>query len=227
MARKRAEYTFWWWVGLPPALVLFRACFSWKVRRVHRIPPEGPILVAANHMSFLDPVFIAMAIGKTGRIVRFLAAAEFFGSGFVGWVLKVMQQIPLRRGQRDEKALDAAKAALREGSIVGIFPEGGINDHPETLKPGKRGVARLAVEANVPILPVGVWGPQHRLPRGGVTKHRPFRSRVSIVFGEPIQHDPTDESEDALDKLTQQVMVEIERLRDLAREDVLRRGGVG
>lgn len=186
---------------------------------------QGPVLIASNHMSFLDPLFIAITVGKTGRVIRFLAAAEFFTKGIVGWTLKVMRQIPLRRGEGDESALDAAKDALREGSIVGIFPEGKINDDPAALLPGRRGVARLAVEANVDILPIGVWGPQFRLPRSGVTRSRPFRTRVSIVIGDPITHDPTDETEDALEKLTERVMDEIARLRDLAREDTEHRRG--
>ena len=219
------DYSWWWRCLRPPLQAIFRCLFAWRIHGVGRIPSGGPALIAPNHMSFLDPLFFCLCVVRRKRGIRFITAAEFFPKRGIGFFLRAMHQIPIKRGQRDTKALDDAKAALREGALVGIYPEGKINEHPSQLLPGRSGVARLAIETNTPILPAGIWGPQFRLPKSGVMWRRPLRTRVTIVFGDPIWPDPTDESEDAIQRLTERVMEEIERLRVAAKGDTERRRG--
>lgn len=218
-----SDYTIWWRSLNIPFRGIFRVLFSWRTQRLERIPSSGAALIAGNHMSFLDPLFLCLCVTKRRRGIRFLTAAEFFPKKVVGWALRTMQQIPIRRGEGDTGALDAARDALHAGALVGIFPEGKINDAPATLLPGRTGLARLAVETSTPIVPVGIWGPQHRLPRGGLTWAPPIRTRVTLVFGEPIVPDPADATEDGLRALTDRVMREIDRLRLLAKADCERR----
>src|SRR5207247_1679697 len=87
---------------------------------------EGPALRACNHISVIDPVIIALAPSYRGRTVRFLAAAEMFEKPLVGPGLRLIRQIPIRRGERDVGALEEAAEVIAQGALAGIFPEGGV-----------------------------------------------------------------------------------------------------
>src|SRR5438034_575626 len=90
------------------------------------IPRTGPAILACNHVSVLDPVIIAMAPSYRGRTVRFLAAAEMFEKPLIGPGLRLIRQIPIRRGERDMRALEEAADVISAGALAGIFPEGGV-----------------------------------------------------------------------------------------------------
>jgi len=121
-------------------------------------------------------------------MTRFLVAAEFFRKLWYGWALRLYRQIPLRRGQRDQGALDVAIDTIRGGALAGIFPEGTVNPEPGGgLMRGRRGVARIALATDAPVVPVGIWGTQARWPRSGLHFRRPWRPVVAISFGEPIR----------------------------------------
>ena len=211
------RFTWKWKAAQVLARVLCGAALRVRIRGIERIPREGPTIVAANHMSFLDPVIVWSLVGRRRRPAKFLAAAEFFRSFWVGWGLRLMEQIPIKRGENDRAAILAAEDSLRSGDLLGVFPEGKINDHPEALLPGKRGMARLALETGAPIVPVALWGPQRRLPKGGLRWTRPLRMPVGVVIGEAIDpHGVHDATEDALRALTDTVMERLERLRQQA-----------
>ena len=99
----------------------------------------------------------------------------------------MFDQIPIRRGDGDAHALDAALETLREGSLLAIAPEGAVTWEPTgELQRIRSGFARLALPTGVPIVPVGLWGTQMRYPRTGVNWGPPWRPRLAIVFGPPI-----------------------------------------
>lgn len=131
------------------------------------IPPEGPAVLAANHRSPLDPIVLGLAADERGRAVRFLAAAELFERPMLGWALRRLGQIPLRRGPRDQEALDRAIDVLREGGLVGVFTEGRMGEGAEVL-PGHTGVARIA-SGRAPIVPVAFGGRRPVGPGPGYT----------------------------------------------------------
>ena len=121
-------------------------------------------------------------------MTRFLVAAEFFRKPWYGWALRLYRQIPLRRGQRDQGALDIAIDTIRGGALAGIFPEGTVNPEPGSgLLRGRKGVARIALATDAPVVPVGIWGTQARWPRSGLHFRRPWRPVVAISYGEPIR----------------------------------------
>jgi 1-acyl-sn-glycerol-3-phosphate acyltransferase len=184
---------------------------------VGNLPSTGPALLASNHVSPLDPIFIALSPSARGRTVNFLAAAEFFDRPVVGRLLKVLHQIPVRRGTADWQALEELADVVRHGSLAGIFPEGRMGDGA-TLGRGHRGAARLALAAQVPVIPIGIWGTQGRWPRTGPRLVAPLRPRVVIVFGEPIpvQGDPRDR--EAVQALTACVMRRIGEALAVAQE---------
>ncbi len=213
------EPNIWWRLALPLSRLVTSLAFRARYLGLEQIPRRGPVIVAPNHISFLDPIFVPTGIWKAvQRPTRFLAAAEFFKNGLIGWGLRTMGQIPVRRGENDDSAIEQARRTLESGGLLGVFPEGKINDHPEILLPGKRGAARLALETGAPIIPMGVWGTQYRLPRGGVLWRKPLRMPVVVIAGDPITVDHVEPlpSDEALQALTDRVMTAIEALRQRA-----------
>jgi 1-acyl-sn-glycerol-3-phosphate acyltransferase len=162
--------------------------FRLRVEGADRVPSSGPAIVAGNHVSALDGVALALATSsRSGRMTRFLVAAEFFRKLWYGWALRLYRQIPLRRGQRDQGALDVAIDTIRGGAVAGIFPEGTVNPEPGGgLMRGRKGTARIALATDAPVVPVGIWGTQARWPRSGLHFRRPWRPVVAISYGEPI-----------------------------------------
>jgi 1-acyl-sn-glycerol-3-phosphate acyltransferase len=157
----------------------FRLWFNWRLDGLDRIPAEGPLIVAGNHLSYLDPFAHALFVMEAGRRPRFLAKRELFGNPLVGAALRGAGQIPVDRGTGDRTPLDAAARALEAGEVVVVYPEGTSVTTNEDFSPGrgKTGVVRLAQRTGVPILPVATWGGQYVWRRSG---------RQSLAFGRPV-----------------------------------------
>lgn len=155
--------------------------------------PEGGYVLAVNHISQLDPVLMGVALADD-REVHALAKASLFSVPVIGKVLTRMGHIPVSRGTRDaSQSLAVAVRSLEAGKVVGIYPEGTI---PQDYEVGvfKTGAARLALEAGVPVIPVGQYGAQHLLPikfSWSKLLKAFFGRRVHhhIHIGEPLQPD--------------------------------------
>ncbi|HEV7536708.1 MAG TPA: lysophospholipid acyltransferase family protein, partial [Acidimicrobiia bacterium] len=105
-----------------------RRAFDWRISGLEHIPEAGPVLLAANHVSFLDPLALGSVADRRGRRVRFLAMAELFRSPVSGRLLKGLGHIPVaRRTESARSSLTAALTQLGWGECVGIFPEGGLS----------------------------------------------------------------------------------------------------
>jgi glycerol-3-phosphate dehydrogenase (NAD(P)+) len=124
-----------------------------RIGREH-IPAEGPVIIAANHRSFLDPFVIGT---MARRPLYYVAKQELFANRFQSWILNSLGAFPVRRGQGDGDMIDTARAILARGDIVLIFPEG-TRTRPGALGKPKRGVGRLALETGAPVVPVAVIG---------------------------------------------------------------------
>jgi 1-acyl-sn-glycerol-3-phosphate acyltransferase len=165
------------------------ALFRRRWRNLDAIPAEGPIIVAANHVSYVDPVILAHFVWDAARVPRFLAKASLFNIPVVGWVIAKGGQIPVVRGSRDAaSSLDAAAAALRSGEVVVVYPEGTVTRDPDFWPmSAKTGLARLALlvpEAKV--IPVGQWGAQNAVDVYH-KRYRPFpRKTVTVSAGRPV-----------------------------------------
>jgi 1-acyl-sn-glycerol-3-phosphate acyltransferase len=149
----------------------------WRVGREH-IPAQGPVIVAANHRSFLDPFVIGT---MARRPMYYVAKEELFRKRWMAWVLNALGAFPVRRGAGDEDTISTAKAILARGDIVLIFPEG-TRTRPGSLGKPKRGVGRLALESGAPVVPVSVIGTED------VRKGWRIRPRkVRIRAGRPLR----------------------------------------
>jgi 1-acyl-sn-glycerol-3-phosphate acyltransferase len=193
-----------------PAL---RYGLRWTIEGVEHIPTSGPVILASNHISYLDPLTLAWVADRRGRRVRFLAKAELFDKRGLGPLLRAVHQIPVQRGSTSAvDALAAAIDALRRGECVAVFPEGTISMNLEPM-PGKSGTARLARAVDVPVTPVGLWG-THRILFKGRKPNWQWGVAQTGVVGEPIRIDP----EEPVRAATERIMAAIARCVARARE---------
>jgi 1-acyl-sn-glycerol-3-phosphate acyltransferase len=157
----------------------FQLWFNWRWEGLERVPPEGPAIIAGNHLSYLDPFAHGLFVVRAGRRPRFLAKQELFDAPFVGTVLRGARQISVQRGTGDQSPIDDAARAVERGEVVVIYPEGTTTTTNEDFSPGrgKTGAVRLSIATGVPILPVATWGGQFVWRKSG---------RQSLAFGRPI-----------------------------------------
>jgi 1-acyl-sn-glycerol-3-phosphate acyltransferase len=156
---------------------LMRAWFRIRLVGHEHIPETGPVILASNHRSNMDPVLLASAVR---RPVAFMAKAELF-VGPLGWVLRWIGQFPVRRGGIDREALRQTEAVLARGSMLGLFPEGTRGEG--TFSAVHPGLAYIVVRQRCPVLPVAIFGTERVRRRFGWL---PFASPVRIVIGEAI-----------------------------------------
>ncbi|MEA2397733.1 MAG: glycerol-3-phosphate dehydrogenase [Thermoleophilaceae bacterium] len=161
---------------LQPAILLW-----FRVERHGRghIPRTGPVILAANHRSFLDPFVVGVCLR---RPVYFVAKQELFAKRWQGWLLNALGAFPIRRGESDEEAVETSKAILARGDALVIFPEG-TRIRSGALGSPKRGVGRLALETGAPVVPIAVAGSEHAR-RGW--RIRPVKVRVRC--GRPLTY---------------------------------------
>jgi 1-acyl-sn-glycerol-3-phosphate acyltransferase len=154
-----------------------------RVEGKEHVPDSGPVILASNHRSFLDSIFIPLVIP---RRVTFVAKAEYFDDKRVAWFFRGVGQIPIRRegGSASERALQSAMEVLEAGGVFGIYPEG-TRTRDGKLHRGHTGVARLALRTGAPIIPMGLVGTDEVQPIDSKLP-RLFRT-VRIRFGEPIE----------------------------------------
>ncbi|NUT95705.1 MAG: 1-acyl-sn-glycerol-3-phosphate acyltransferase [Saccharothrix sp.] len=192
------------------ARVPFASAFRVRVSGRDRFPRRGPVVVVANHSSMVDGPIL---FGVVPRRVVFLIKQEMF-RGVAGWGLRRIGQLAVRRGAPDRAPLLAAQQVLREGGVVGVFPEGtrGAGD----VAQAQQGAAWLARTTGAVVVPVATRGTL-RPPGTG----RRFRPVVDVLVGEPFEL-PSDKGRQALEKATEQVR---DRLATLVADLDSRRSG--
>src|SRR3954452_3819453 len=176
-ARNKGVNPFVYWI----VRALFQPFFHiyFRMSRIGRehVPAEGPVILAANHRSFLDPFVIAC---MARRPLYYVAKKELFARPLTAWFLNSLGAFPIDRGNADEDAMATAREILERGDRVLIFPEG-TRVRPGTLGAPKRGVGRLALETGAPVVPVAVIGTE-TIRRGW--RIRPHKVRIRA--GRPI-----------------------------------------
>lgn len=183
----------------PPVIAVAKTMFRVLDLRIqvdgaHHIPATGGAVLASNHVSYLDFIFCGLGAQPAKRLVRFMAKKSVFDHKVSGPLMRGMRHIPVDR-KAGTAAFHEADKALKNGEVVGVFPEATISES-FTVKGLKSGAARLAQAAAVPLVPMAVWGP-HRLWTKGRKKDLTKRHvPVLIKIGEPIpaRADETTES---------------------------------
>jgi 1-acyl-sn-glycerol-3-phosphate acyltransferase len=192
------------------ALVVFRLLgFRFDVRGAEHVPTAGGAVICSNHVSYLDFTFLGLAALPRHRLVRFMAKISVFHNRFSGPLMRAMHHIPVDR-KAGAAAFDLAVRALKDGEVIGVFPEATISSSFR-VKELKAGAARMALDAGVPVLPTAVWGGQRLF-----TKHHPIELRrgvaVTVLLGEPIRPEPGEEPR----RLLQRIRTAMEELLDEA-----------
>jgi glycerol-3-phosphate dehydrogenase (NAD(P)+) len=150
------------------------------------LPRSGPLLLAANHRSFLDPFVIG---ALTRRPVYYVAKRELFDKRWQAWLLSALGAFPIDRGASDAEAMATARAILRRGDCVVIFPEG-TRTRTGPLGAPRRGIGRLALETGARVVPVAVVGTEN-VRRGWRVRPRKVRIRCGAPLGFPILQSPS------------------------------------
>lgn len=194
----------------------------WIVGRSN-VPAEGAAILASNHLSFVDSVFLPLMID---RPVSFLAKSDYFtGKGLRGWATRVFfkatGQLPIDRsgGKASEASLNTGLQVLGRGDLLGIYPEG-TRSPDGRLYRGRTGIARMALEAHVPVVPVVMVDTDTMMPIGTTI---PRVVRVGIVIGEPLDFSRFEGMEGdryILRSITDEIMVALQRIGEQQYDDV-------
>lgn len=160
-------------------LIIFKLFFRLKVTSQENIPQNGPFIIVANHSSLLDPIILGISIKPK---IIFVAAAYLFEIGWLGYLLRKANSIPVQR-ENDIKAIKQSLKILRQGGVLGIFPEGGIDRQKNNL-PVRAGAAYLATKVGIPIVPIRIKGADKALPRGA--KFIRSLSKIEVEIKKPI-----------------------------------------
>ncbi|MEI6119874.1 MAG: lysophospholipid acyltransferase family protein [Actinomycetes bacterium] len=194
---------------LSPILMLG---FRPKVSGLRQVPTVGPVIIASNHLSFSDSIFMPLVVP---RKVTFLAKSEYFTSPGVKGLLKkltfkALGQVPVDRagGRRSEAALLTGLELLKEGACIGIYPEGTRSPDGRLYK-GRTGIARMAIESGAPVVPVAMFNTAEIQPTGKVV---PKLQRVEMVFGEPMYFEGDSTNVQVLREATDRIMKTIQQL---------------
>ena len=174
-------YSLTKWILGPILVVVFKV----RIVGVERVPATGPVVIAGNHRSYLDPLLVCLAEPRR-RPVHFMAKLVLFSHGaFFSWLLRALHAFPVRRGSADREAIGTATDILKRGGIVGIFPEG-TRIRGDKVSEAEEGAAFIAMHAHAPIVPVGICGTDLVQPPGDKHWHA---VPLNMYFGEPIDPD--------------------------------------
>ncbi len=200
---------FNYWLTWRLARALFATYFRWRVYHPERVPLEGPVILAANHASFLDPPLVGAGVT---RPINYLARDTLFRLPGMGWFLRSLNSVPVDRHGGGGAGLKAILDRLLAGGGIVLFPEG-TRTRDGNMQPARSGIGLTVVKSNAPVVPVRVfgtyeaWGRHMKLPRP-----RP----VAVKYGEPMRFDAlADEartcSKPRLKEIYQQIADEIMR----------------
>jgi 1-acyl-sn-glycerol-3-phosphate acyltransferase len=164
----------WFWVSLRTfARFVFFLILNVKLVGRKNVPQTGPLIIASNHLHWTD---VPLVPAYLSRQVVYLAKEELF-MGRIGWLVRFLGAIPVKRGEADRQLLRASNELLKRGKALVIFPEGHRSDNHQLI-PAHAGMGMIALRAGVPVVPVAVCGSEHVFKK--------FRPRITISYGEPL-----------------------------------------
>ena len=198
-----------YWSGYYLTWVLARLLFRFRVVHRDRIPQQGPLILAMNHQSYLDPPLVGIS---AHREVYFLARDTLLDSPVLGWLLPRMNVVPVDQEGNDRSALKALLRLLKAGHATVVFPEG-ARTLDGNLQPALPGLGFVIAKTLAPVLPMRIFGAREALPRGGGGLHL---ERITIVVGELMHFTEADlqpRGKEVYQQLSERVMAGIGSIR--------------
>src|SRR4051812_39403854 len=200
-----------YWVLKAVLTPLLRFFFRVRVEGIEHVPRKGGVILASNHISFCDSIFLPLILR---RRVTFVAKAEYFEDPKTAWFFRAVGQIPVKRGggSASARALESAREVLEAGGVFGIYPEG-TRSPDGRLYRGHTGVARLALQTGAPVVAVAMIGPRGAQPIGQAVPR--FFMPTPVRFPEPMTFERfADAGADplALRHITDEIMYELAQL---------------
>lgn len=189
---------------------LLRVCCRFEARGVEHIPNHGACILAANHVSFLDPP--ALGVGAANRHVHFMARDTLFRFPLVAWMPRRLGLVEIDRTRGDVGALRAGLHLLKRGGVLGLFPEG-TRSPDGRLHKAKGGIGFLIAKAKAPVVPVYIDGTYRTLPKGA-SWVKP--GKITIIFGPPLSPEEVlalGDGKDQYEKIGDRVMARIAALK--------------
>lgn len=206
---------FYWFMKNLVAGPILKTVFRPWVTGLDNIPRTGGVILASNHLSFIDSVFLPLVID---RRIFFLAKSDYFtGKGLKGWATRMFfngtGMLPIDRsgGKASEASLNTGLKVLHEGEVLGIYPEGTRSPDGKMYR-GRTGVARMILEGHVPVVPVAMIDTEKVMPIG---RRIPKVRRIGVVIGEPLDFTRFEGLEGdrfILRSITDEIMYELNRL---------------
>ncbi|MET4581106.1 1-acyl-sn-glycerol-3-phosphate acyltransferase [Conyzicola nivalis] len=206
---------FYWFMKNLVAGPILKTVFRPWVTGLDNIPKKGGVILAINHLSFIDSVFLPLVLD---RRIFFLAKSDYFtGRGLKGWATKAFMNgtgmLPIDRsgGKASEASLNTGLKVLHDGEVLGIYPEGTRSPDGKLYR-GRTGVARMILEGNVPVVPVAMIDTEKIMPQGTTI---PKVQRLGIVIGEPLDFSRfagLESDRFILRSITDEIMYELNRL---------------
>src|SRR5664279_503174 len=206
---------FYWFMKNLVAGPILKTVFRPWVSGLENLPRKGGVILASNHLSFIDSVFLPLVMD---RRIFFLAKSDYFtGRGLRGWLSRAFfngtGMLPIDRsgGKASEASLNTGLAVLARGEVLGIYPEGTRSPDGKMYR-GRTGVARMILEGQVPVVPVAMVDTEKVMPIGSKL---PKVRRIGIVFGEPLDFTRFEGMESdrfILRSITDEIMYELSRI---------------
>ena len=200
-----------YWVTKAILTPILRFLYRVRTVGVEQVPAQGAAILAGNHVSFCDSVFLPLVLR---RRMTFVAKAEYFEDRKTAWFFRAVGQIPIKRegGSASQRALASATEVLKSGGLFGIYPEGTRSPDGRLYK-GHTGVARLALQNRVPVIAVAMIGTKEAQPIGQVVPR--FFMPITVKFSKPMTferyYDRADDPR-VLREITDQIMFELREL---------------
>jgi 1-acyl-sn-glycerol-3-phosphate acyltransferase len=189
-------------------IVIFKILFRFKIIGTENVPLEGPLIIAANHRSYLDPILLAISVKN--REINFMAKGSLFRYPVFGTTIRMLNAFPVTKGVADKAALVKSLRILERGDVLVIFPEG-TRYLEGGLGPAYPGATAIALKTGATILPVGILGTEKVMPNGAGIPRLP---KLKVRIGRPIPVEKSSGAERKAmeEKLTVGMMAEIGKL---------------
>src|SRR6266436_6955213 len=200
---------FYYWIGYNLSRLIGRLFFRLRIIHPDRMIQAGPVILAMNHQSYLDPPLAGITCDRS---IYFLARRTLMDTPVLGWLLPKLNVIPVNQEGIDRSALKALIRVIRSGNAALVFPEGS-RTLDGSLQPAEPGLGLIIAKTLAPVVPMRIFGAHEALPRGGGGLHF---VPITIVIGEPIFFNAADvglPGKNLYQQLSQRVMDAIAALR--------------